>query len=413
MDGLRPGASGAPEGPCARRVLDNRRMFLFLLALTVGSGLGMQGWNALFSNFAVEAAGLDGLEVGLAHSVREIPGFLALLVIYVLLFVSERRLAALSVLTLGLGVAATGLLPSFWGVMLTTLVMSFGFHYYETVNQSLTLQYFSLSEAPVVLGRLRSAVSLTNIGVGVLVWFCAQTLGYPGMFGLIGGLVACIGCWALFQDPTDADAPRQHRRMVLRRRYWLFYTLTFLGGARRQILLAFATYLLVRRFGFDVGQIAALFILNNAINAVLNRQIGTFINRFGERAVLRAQYAVVLLVFLTYAFCDTTWIVTVVYVLDQLALNFAVCVNTAFQKMADPRDIAPSMAVGFTMNHVAAVVIPVFGGLLWLRDYRLVFLGGAVLSAVSLAVTWLMPGPGAEEKMGGAKKVLDSPVGGT
>lgn len=119
--------------------------------------------------------------------------------------------------------------------------------------------------------------------------------------------------------------------------------------------------------------------------------------------MLRAQYAVVLLVFLTYAFCDTAWIVTVVYVLDQLVLNFAVCVNTAFQKMADPRDIAPSMAVGFTMNHVAAVVIPVFGGLLWLRDYRLVFLGGAILSAVSLAVTWLMPGPGAGEKMGQVK----------
>lgn len=269
------------------KALDNRRMFLFLLALTVGSGLGMQGWSAPFNNFAVEVAGFNGFQTGLAQSVREVPGFLSLLVIYVLLVISERRLAALSVLLLGCGVASVGFLPSFWGVLLTTLILSFGFHYYETVNQSLTLQYFSLSEAPIVLGRLRSAVSLTNIAVGVVVWACSHWFGYAQMFGLIGGLVAALGTWALFQDPTDARAPRQRRRMILRKRYWLFYALSFLGGARRQILMAFAAFLLVKKFGFDVGQIAALFVLNNTVNAVLNSQIGRFINRFGERTVLQ------------------------------------------------------------------------------------------------------------------------------
>ena len=380
-----PGQAGRTHTP-----LDNRRMFLFLLVLTVASGLGMQGWNALFNNFAVEAAGFDGFRTGLAHSVREIPGFLSLLVIYVLLILSERRLAALSILVLGAGVGLTGLFPSFWGVMLTTLCMSFGFHYYETVNQSLTLQYFSLSEAPVVLGRLRSAVALTNIAVGLLVWTSSRWLGFAQIFGLIGVLVVAAGLWALFQDPTDVNAPPQHRKMILKRRYWVFYALTFLAGARRQILLAFGTFLLVKKFGFDVGQIAALFVLNNTINALFNRVIGQCINRFGERSLLRLEYSVIFLVFLTYAFCHTAWIVTVAYVLDQLLLGFAVCVNTYFQKIAEPVDIAPSAAVGFTINHIAAVVIPVMGGALWLWDYRLVFVAGAGLTVLSLVAIGFM-----------------------
>jgi predicted MFS family arabinose efflux permease len=377
-----------------RTSLDNRRMFVFLLVLTVASGLGMQGWNALFNNFAVEAAGFNGFQTGLAHSVREIPGFLSLLVIYVLLVISEWRLAALSILVLGAGGGLTGLFPSFWGVMLTTLCMSFGFHYYETVNQSLTLQYFSLSEAPVVMGRLRSVVALTNIAVGVLVWTSSRWLGFAQIFGIIGCLSLAAGSWALFQDPTDSNAPRQHRKMIFRRRYWVFYVLTFLAGARRQILLAFATFLLVKRFGFDVGQIAALFILNNTVNAVFNRIIGHCINRFGERSLLRLEYFVILVVFLTYAFCHTAWIVTVAYVVDQLLLGFAVCVNTYFQKIADPADIAPSAAVGFTINHIAAVVVPVLGGALWLWDYRLVFITGACLTVLSLAAIGFMRVPG-------------------
>ena len=123
-------------------------MYRFLVVLTVASAVGLQGWRTLFNNFAVEVAGMNGAQVGIIQSVREIPGFLALLAVYVMLVVKEHRLSALSILVLGLGVAATGLFPSFAGLTLTTLVMSFGFHYYETAKRSLTLQYFDALTAP-------------------------------------------------------------------------------------------------------------------------------------------------------------------------------------------------------------------------------------------------------------------------
>ena len=70
--------------------------------------------------------------------------------------------------------------------------------------------------------------------------------------------------------------------------------------------------------------------------------------------------------------------------LDHIFFNFAIAIRTYFQKVADPRDIAPSMAVGFTINHIAAVVLPAIGGVLWMVDYRIPFVAGAAMAMISL-----------------------------
>ncbi|MFZ5426496.1 MAG: MFS transporter [Thermodesulfobacteriota bacterium] len=363
-----------------------RRMYIFLLVTAVASQIGMQGWVTLINNFGVDAAGLGAFQMGLVQSVREVPGFLSLLVIYVLLVMTEHRAAALSVLLLGLGVALTGLGPSFWGIVFTTLLMSTGFHYFETLNQSLSLQYFNLETAPVVLGRLRAASALANIGVGVAIFLLASRVSFQGLFLLIGGAVAALGLWALAQDPSDKSLPPQHKRMILRRRYWLYYALTFLSGARRQIFMVFAAFLLVKKFDYSLTAMSALFVVNNLIAWMANPVIGRMINRFGERFLLSLEYATVILVFLVYAFTDSHLVAGAVFIVDQLAFNFAVCIRTYLQKIADKPDIAPSSAVGFTINHIAAVFIPALGGFMWTYDYRIPFLAGAVMGAMSLVL---------------------------
>lgn len=374
-----------------------RRMLLFLVILTAASQVGMQGWITLFNNFAVERAGFGGFEVGLVQGVREIPGFLSLLVVWVLLVLPEHRIAAAAVAILGVGVGMTGLFPTFWGVVFTTLVMSFGFHYYETVNMSLTLQYFDKSTAPLVFGRLRSVTGMSNIAVGLTVLAASRVTDYAGIYAVLGAVVCVAGLWALTRDPSHRGAPMQRKKMVLRRRYWLYYVLTFLAGARRQVFMAFAIFLLVKKFGMGVGEITGLFILNNTINVVANPLIGKAINRFGERALLTIEYATVTAVFCAYAFSDSKLLICCLYVLDQLVINFAMCVSTYFQKVGDPADIAPTMAVGFTINHIAAVVIPMVGGALWLWDARMVFLGGAALSLCSLLAAQFIRTPRREE----------------
>ena len=359
-------------------------MYRYLMVLTISSAIGLQAWRTLFDNFAVRVVGLNGDHVGIIQSVREIPGFLALLAVFVIMLIKEHRLSAMSVLVLGIGVGATGLFPSCAGLLATTLIMSFGFHYFETTNQSLTLQYFDKNTSPWVFGKLQGLSAASNIGIGIFIYLVASFLNFKQLYLIVGGLIAVAGIWGFFQNPVDQDIVLQHKKMIFRKKYWLFYFLTFMAGARRQIFIAFAVFLLVKKFHFTVQEVTVLFVINNLINYFISPLIGRSIIRFGERAVLSCEYFSLIFIFLSYAFVQSKWIVAVLYILDHIFFNFAIAIRTYFQKVGDPKDIAPSMAVGFTINHIAAVVLPAVGGFLWIIDYRIPFIFGAFLSTISL-----------------------------
>ena len=359
-------------------------MYRFLMVLTISSTLGLQVWRTLFNNFSVEVAVLDGNHIGIIQSVREVPGLLTLLVIFVLMVIKEHRLSALSILVLGLGVAVTGLFPSFQGLLFTTLIMSIGFHYYETTNQSLTLQYFDKHTSPWVLGKMRSYSAASNIAVGILIYLLTSVLNYTQMYLLLGSLICAAGIWGFRQDPVDRDVPLQLKKMIFRKKYWLFYFLTFMGGARRQIFVAFAVFLMVKNFQFSIQEVTALFVVNNVINYFLSPLIGKSIIRFGERKVLSLEYGSLIFIFLAYAVVQSKIVLAILYILDHIFFNFAIAIRTYFQKVGDPQDIAPSMAMGFTINHIAAVFLPAVGGLLWMVDYRIPFVAGAAMSMISL-----------------------------
>jgi hypothetical protein len=359
-------------------------MYLFLMVLTIASAVGLQTWRTLFNNFAVEIANLEGYHIGMIQSFREIPGFLALLAVYLLKVLKEHHLSALSIIILGMGVMVTGFFPSYHGLLITTMIMSFGFHYYETTNQSLTLQYFNKTISPWIFGKLRSYAALSNIVIGAVIYLITAFLSYQQIYLFIGSLITLTGLWALRMDPSQKNLPVQHKRMVLRKKYWLFYVLTFLAGARRQIFVAFAVFLLVKKFHFSIQEITILFVLNNSINYFLMPYVGKAIMKFGERKILSLEYFSLIFIFTAYAFVDAKWIIGAMYVLDHIFFNFAIAIRTYFQKIGDTRDIAPTMAVGFTINHIAAVILPAVGGILWMIDYRIPFLAGAALSICSL-----------------------------
>jgi hypothetical protein len=270
--------------------------------------------------------------------------------------------------------------------------MSFGFHYYETTYQSLGLQYFDKSVAPAVFGKLRSYASLSSMVTGGVVFILVMFLSYTQLYMLFGAVIIGIGVWAFSRNPASVDMVPQHRKMIFKKRYWLYYALTFMAGARRQIFMAFAAFLLVKKFEYSVQGIAVLFFINNSLNYFLSPFIGKCIVWFGERRMLSLEYLALIFIFTAYALVDSWVVAGVLYVLDHVFFNFAIAINTFFQKIADPRDIAPSMAMGFTINHIAAVVLPTVGGLLWLVDYRIPFLAGAGMSAVSLMLVQCITG---------------------
>jgi len=269
-------------------------------------------------------------------------------------------------------------------------LMSFGFHYFETTNQSLTLQYFDTKTSPWVFGKLRSFAAASNIVIGLVIFIISPYLSFVWMYLAIGSLVFAAGIWGFFQNPTDLGIIPQRKKMIFRKKYFLFYFLTFMAGARRQIFIAFAVFLLVKKFEFTIQGITLLFMVNNLVNYFLSPLIGKAIIRYGERKVLSLEYFSLIFIFVAYALVDSKILAGSLYILDHIFFNFAIAIRTYFQKIGDAKDIAPSMAVGFTINHIAAVLLPTIGGLLWMVDYRIPFLGGAGLSVVSLiAVQWI------------------------
>jgi len=361
-----------------------RGMYLFLFVLTFACTVGFQAWSIMCTNFAVDVVGLNAAQLGIIHSVREVPGLLAAIVIMLLCLMREETLAAIAVLALGLGVLLTGMFPSYGGMLATTLLMSAGFHFFEANNQSLIMQAYDTRVAPLVMGRLRGLTAGGNLLAGVLILGCSSFLGFPLMYLGIGGLAFCAALYALSRRPDCSSLPKQRTGLVLKKRYWLFYALTMLAGARRQIFTVFSVLLLVERFEYSIVGISVLFIINNAINWFLNPLIGKAINLWGERRLLTLEYIAVLGIFSGYALLDNHLIICVLYVVDQIVYNFAIAVRTFFQKIAAPEDIAPSMAVSVTINHLAAVGVPAVGGMLWLADYRMPFWMGAGLALVSL-----------------------------
>ena len=370
------------------RIVDTDRemrvMRHFLITLGVACIMGFQVWRGVFNNFAVEVAGVGAYQMGLIQGLREVPGFLALLVIFLIMLVFEQRLAQISVAAMSLGIALTGFFPSFGGLLCTTLLMSFGFHYYETVNQSLGLQHVPPDRAPLFLGQLRSWSGLAGLIGLAAVLGLSLFMSYRGLLLTAGSAMLLIELWSAVRYPLVRERVPQRRKMILRRRYWLYYTLTFLSGARRQIFVAFAVFLLVERHGFSVREVTGLFFVNSLVTMFLAPLIGRLVQTAGERAVVRLENGGLILVFWGYTVAEQKWLLSSLYILDHVFFNMAIAIRTYFQKIADPADVAPSMAMGFTINHIAAVVIPVIGGLIWIVDFRLTFYFGMLLAAASL-----------------------------
>ena len=361
--------------------------------MTVAMTIAFAIWMALLNNFVIEKASFTGAEIGMLQSIREIPGFLAFTAVLVLLIIREQMFAYLSLAILGVGVAIAGYFPSVVGLYLTTFIMSVGFHYYETVKQSLSLQWLSIEEAPRVLGQLIAVGSMASLLVYAFLWFAQEQFGlsYQSIYLLGGGICLLLTAFAALGFPRFESPTPQRKHLLMRKRYWLYYALTFMGGARRQIFVVFAGFLMVEKFGYSVSDIAALYLVNHLFNWAFAGKIGALVGLIGERRALTIEYCGLICVFTAYAFVDNALWAAALYVLDHLFFSLAIAIKTYFQKIADPADMASTAGVAFTINHIAAVVIPAIFGLVWLVSPATVFLMGTGMAVISLMLARNIP----------------------
>jgi predicted MFS family arabinose efflux permease len=371
----------------------NANPLVFLRALAFINYLGYAGWAALLYNFTVEKAGFQWFETGLTQSTREIPGFLAFTAIFWLLLVREQVLAYAALLLMGLGVALTGQFPTLTGVLVTTLIMSLGFHYFESMSVSLQLQLLPKAEAPRLIGTITaagaSAQFLAYGGLAIAWW--AGWRSYEQLFLTMG-----LSCMALtlvamayfqrFQGPVQ-----QRKKIILRQRYWLYYLLTFTTGARRQLFFAFGGFLLVSKFKYSVADIALLMLFVTAGNTLLAPRLGKLVMQVGERRTIMIENIVLICVFAGYATTSSWMVAGALFIVDGIFFTLTLAQRTYFQKISDPADVASTISVAFTINHIAAVVVPVAFGALGMINPSIIFWLGCGIASVSLTCSFLVP----------------------
>ncbi|WP_041957689.1 MFS transporter [Sulfurospirillum arsenophilum] len=367
-----------------------REQLLYLLAAAVP--IAFTAWNALLNNFVVEVAGFNGEKIGLLQSIREVPGLLAFSIVFVLIIFRQQTAAYVSLFLLGFGTLLTGFFPSTLGLYITTLIMSVGFHYLETLHSSLSLQWISKEQAPSFLGKLSALRSFMALFILATLYIMMKIfdVGYIAVYVLSGGITMLLAlvAWVGFEHFKDDVV--QETKLFLRKKYWLFYLLTFLAGARRQIVVVFAGFLLVEKFHFSVENMLLLLIVNTIINMVCAPYAGKLIERFGENLSLKLEYICIVLIFILYGLVQSQMMAVVLYILDNLFYTIAIALKTYFQKIADPKDIAVTSGVASTINHIAAVFLPVTLGIVWIYSASAVFFIGAAIAFIAFLLTFFI-----------------------
>jgi hypothetical protein len=374
-----------------RKYLDNKMVLIYVLAAT--APIASSTWTALLNNFVIEKASFTGVEIGILQSLREVPGFLAFASIFVLLFLRQQTFTVLSLIMLGIGTAMTGFFPTAIGLYSSTVIMSVGFHYLETMRDALHLQWLDQKDTPRILGRLNAIRSFVGILVFAMIYGCLLVfdIDYKWIYLVGGGVTVLLALFIRFLFPIFEIPVKQKTNIIIKKEYWLYYGLTFFAGARRQISMVFAGFLLVEKFGFSVNSSVSLLFVNAILNMWTAQKIGKLIGKWGERKALTCEYVGLIIIFTCYAFASEIWMVIILYVLNHLFFAMSIAISTYFQKVANPADIASSAGVSFTINHIAAIVLPVGLGLVWVYSHTLVFLIGTALATCSLILARLIP----------------------
>jgi len=364
------------------------------IALSFLFSFGFCVYAGVFQNYLLDVIHTNALGVGRLESIREIPGLLAALIAGTLASLAESKIAAVGLAVAAIGIGLSGMMPSYGSLIAITVFWSVGFHLYQSVASALTMALAKGKDAGHHLSRLRKVAAIGTI-VALAVSYAASLLlphdDYQPYFITSGIAIfmAAIICSTL---SAHADGGKR-KNIVFKRKYSLYYILTFLDGCRRQIFSIFASFALIFVFHQSLIAMLALQLINAIIITIAAPPIGRLIDRLGEKRPLTWYAVGLIVVFLGYALVGSVQAMYLLFIIDNFLFSLNVGFTTYLHRTSETQDFTPSLAMGTTMNHVAAVTVPYFGALLWIRtgNYQAPFWVGVGIAAVSLFATQALP----------------------
>lgn len=373
----------------------HRRDWAKFTALTFLFSFGFAIYAGVFQNFLRDILHAGPLQLGSLESLREIPGLLAALMAGTLVALAESRIAGLGLLIAGIGIGATGLTTLYAPLVALTIFWSVGFHLYASVSSAITLALAKGAEGGRHLGRMGavgSVATMGGLGVAFLLSKLPFHVPYTIYFYIAGACIIASGllCMSL---GAHANSDGARARLILRREYRLFYVLTFLEGCRRQIFSIFASFALILVYHVPLDHMLALQFVNAILIAVTAPAIGKYIDRHGERAPLTFYSIGLIVVFLGYAVVQRAYALYALFLIDNVLFSFNVGFTTYLNRIVRKNELTPCLAMGTTMNHIAAVTVPIGGAWLWQHshNYQLPFWVGVGVACLSLFFNRFLP----------------------
>jgi predicted MFS family arabinose efflux permease len=356
--------------------------------------------DSSFNNFLKSSWDIGGLARSSLELPREIPGFLNVFVAAALAFLPGRRIGAIAFVLQAAGIALLGLFSPTFGAMTGWLfIYSLGQHVFLPLQQSVGMELAASGGEGTLLGKANALRNLAQLGGGALVF-----IGF-GFFGLtfklnfiLTAAVLLIPAVALSLMSTprhDHAAPR----LVLKKRYSLFYLLSILYGTRKQLFITFAPWVVVSVYGKPTSVVAALYFAGGLAGVIFQPIIGKAVDRLGERFILGLEAIILIPVCILYGFSRflfPEWIafaiVCTCYVADSLLMSFGMARSVWLKKTAETAsDIAPTLAMGVSIDHIFSISVALLSGLVWDRfGYQWVFLTGAFIAVLNfIATRWV------------------------
>ena len=375
-----------------RKYFSNWNRDFTLLAIAVfslGVFFGVQ--MTLFNNFVVERIGIEPHELGYVEALREVPGLLNVIFIALMVRIVAPLLGGFSLIILGVGVMGYAGANTVVAIALFSVIWSIGFHGWITLQHTMALKFSPGSDKGVWLGKLHSVNSfawLLTIGVCI---FTFRYLRYEGLF-LMAGIATILGGVAIFFASKDQPVVPE-KGFVFKRRYRLYYILNVLDGCRRQIFMTFAIFALVKVHGMPITTTMILVLINKILVTLVAPLMGRLVDKHGERLMLSFTYFGLIFVFFGYAIVEFRPMLYVLFCIDNLLFFEGIALTTYINKITPHEELKPTLSMGVTMNHVAAVTAPLIGGLVWYYyGYQIIFFSGAVIALCSFVVSqWVDP----------------------
>lgn len=321
---------------------------------------------------------------------RESCGIAAFGILALLAGLAEPVIASIALLFFGAGLSAYAFVPTYGLVMAMSVVWSQGLHVWTPLPHSMAIALAEPGRTGSRLGQVLGAQALGS-GIGLVAALLLTLLGVRiRPLYLVAGAGAFLAAAACLGIPRRIATPGPS--LVFRRRYLTYYVLQFLEGWRKQVALAFAGFLLVKRHGAPLTHMILLWAAIQAVSWLAAGRVGRLIDRVGEKRVLTFYYASMILVFLGYAFVPLKPLLYAIFVLDGAFFVFAVGLTTYVGRIAPASERTPTLSMGVAMNHVAAVLMPFLGGILWNSlGYRWAFLIGIPAAVASIVIVLRLP----------------------